>query len=140
MDGPEFHKKAHIKNEECVTGTGKMRIPSCSIGGSAEDKIIYQFQSSSSSFDRIGDGDGTGEGVGIRTSPRLLLLSSELSSSKRDTALGEGTGERPGVDDTRGDGTGSGVVGVESAEKIDWDTSERSREARFCDFVNVSPR
>ena len=52
--------------------------------------------------------------------------------------LGEGTGERLGVDDTRGEGTGSGVEGADRAEKMDWDTSERRREARFCDLVKLS--
>lgn len=31
-----------------------------------------------------------------------------------------------------------GVVGEARAAMIDWDMSERRRDARFCDFVNLS--
>ena len=37
-------------------------------------------------------------------------------------------------------GEGTGCVGDASAAKIDWDTSERRSDARFCDFVKLQCR
>lgn len=121
----------------------------------------YQFHSSSSS-NRLrfcfGAGAGTGAGVraGVRTGPlvsgtsTLPRPSPASSSSRSDCALGEdGCGDVESGESVaakglevieKEEGTGCEVEvadGEASAAKIELDTSEMRREARFWPFENL---
>lgn len=101
---------------------------------------VYQFQSSSSSASTLAC-DGVGDGLarlGTRAagSVDLWVSSSSGSSSSKDTDVDAVT-EDNGEGFKSGEGTADDAGDAKAASN-DCETSERSRDARFCDLVNLT--
>lgn len=99
---------------------------------------VYQFHSSSSSIffcEGVGDDD---EFTTLGIKGALSVDCSGSSSSKEAEEELVGSEER-GEDFCIGEGPADGVGDARAANR-DWETSDRRREARFWDFVNLCYR